>query len=158
MLEDISFLLNKAYFYLKFRPRTEKEIRDYLYKKIINTHFSRADVEVVIEKLKDQDLINDEKFMDMYIKDRLNLKPKGKKILIKELENKGVPKELINKYFENNNINEEELAKKILAKRVGRYFSLDRKKAKEKAYRFLLSRGFSYETAKKTIEDLLEKE
>lgn len=158
MLKDINFLLNKAYFYLKFRSRTEKEIHQYLQKKIINTDFSQKDIDQVIKKLKQQELINDDKFIDLYVKNRLSLRPKAKKILIQELKNKGIKEELIYKYFEKNPINEEELAKKILKKRLNRFVALQPKKAREKAYRFLLSRGFSYEVAKKTIEELFKKE
>lgn len=157
-MDDLSFLFNKAYFYLKFRPRTEKEIRDYLYKKIINTHFSRPQVEEVIEKLKEQGLIDDKKFVDLYIKDRLLLKPKGAKMLKKELKAKGIKDDLIDDYFQKNNIDEEKIAKELLKKRWSRFQNIDIKKTKEKAFRFLLSRGFSYEIAKKTIEDLLKKE
>ncbi|GIW64427.1 MAG: hypothetical protein KatS3mg092_0360 [Patescibacteria group bacterium] len=157
-MDDLSFLFNKAYFYLKFRPRTEKEIRDYLYKKIINTHFSRLQVEEVIEKLKEQGLIDDKKFVELYIKDRLLLKPKGEKMLKKELKAKGIKDDLIDDYFQNNSIDEEKIAKELLKKRWSRFQNLDINKIKEKAFRFLLSRGFSYEVVKKTIEDLLKKE
>lgn len=157
-MDDLSFLFNKTYFYLKFRPRTEKEIRDYLYKKIINTHFSRLQVEEVIEKLKEQGLIDDKKFVELYIKDRLLLKPKGEKMLKKELKAKGIKDDLIDDYFQNNSIDEEKIAKELLKKRWSRFQNLDINKIKEKAFRFLLSRGFSYEVVKKTIEDLLKKE
>ena len=43
MNEDLIPLLDKAYFFLKFRPRSEKEVRDYLYKKIANKNWSRED-------------------------------------------------------------------------------------------------------------------
>lgn len=157
-MDDLSFLFNKVYFYLKFRPRTEKEIRDYLYKKIINTHFSRPQVEEIIEKLKEQGLIDDKKFVELYIKDRLLLKPRGEKLLKKELRAKGIRDDFIDDYFQNNSIDEEKIAKELLKKRWPRFQNLDVKKIKEKAFRFLLSRGFSYEVAKKTIEELLKKE
>lgn len=158
MNDNLINLLNKAYFFLKFRPRTEKEIRDYLYKKIAKTHYSRDDVDKVIKKLKEQDLINDEKFIELFINDRLALKPKGKKLLIKELRQKGVVDYLIETYFIKNKINEEELALKILSQRWSRLKNLEEKKRFEKATRFLLSRGFDYETTKKTIAHLTKKE
>lgn len=158
MNEDLLTLINKAYFFLKFRPRTEKEIRDYLYKKIIKTHWSRDDVEKVIKKLKKQGLINDERFIEMYIKNRLLLKPKGKNLLKKELISKGINNDLIEKYFSLNQINEEKIAFEILKKKWSRFKSLNFKKRLEKSLRFLVSRGFSYETAKKTFELLSKKE
>ncbi len=152
MNED--FLLNKAYFFLKFRLRTEKEIRDYLYKKIINTHYSRDDVEEVIENLKKQGLINDEKFIEAYVHDQLSFKPKGKKFLIKKLKEKGIDEKLIEKFFSKNQIDEEKLAFEILKKRWLRLKDLSFEKRYQKAIRFLLSRGFGFSLAKKTFEKL----
>lgn len=154
MNEDLLALLNKAYFFLKFRPRTEKEIRDYLYKKIRTKHWSRDDAEKVIEELKEENLINDEKFIELFVKDRTTLKPKGKKLLTRELKQKGISDDLIEKYFSINEIDEEKLALQILEKRWPRFRSLDSRKRFEKSYRFLISRGFSFDACRKTIEKL----
>lgn len=151
---DKDFLLNKAYFFLKFRLRTEKEIRDYLYKKIINTHYSRDDVEEVIKNLKEQGLINDEKFIEAYVNDQLSFKPKGKKFLINKLKQKGINEKLIEKFFSENQIDEEKLAFEILKKRWLRLKDLSFEKRYQKAMRFLLGRGFNFSLAKKTFEKL----
>ncbi|MGB9883099.1 MAG: regulatory protein RecX [Microgenomates group bacterium] len=158
MLKDISFLLNKAYFYLKFRPRTEKELRQYLEKKIIKTNFSQEDIEAVIEKLKEQDLINDKKFIDLYVKDRVALKPKGIRVLKQELMVKGISPQLIDEYFSQNQINEKELIKKILEKKLDRLKNVDYQKKYEKLLSFLIRRGFDFQVAKKAIEELFKKE
>ncbi len=153
-MDHLNFLLNKAYFYLKFRLRTEKELRDYLIKKIKDKQWSLDDVEKVINILKDQQLIDDERFVQSYINDRINIKPKGKKLLIKELKQKGIKEDLLEKYFLKNELDEEELAFEVLKKRWSRLNRLDEKKRFEKAIRLLLSRGFSFETAKKTYKKL----
>ncbi len=130
MNEDLIALLNKAYFFLKFRPRTEKEIRDYLYKKIKTTHWSRDDADKIIEELKEKELIDDEKFIDLFVRDRTALKPKGKRVLIRELKLKGIKDELIEKYFSQNSIDEETLEldldkktfkKEVAAKKVPKF-------------------------------------
>ncbi|MBW7959867.1 hypothetical protein B6D29_04975 [Microgenomates bacterium UTCPR1] len=150
--DDLIVLLNKAYFYLKFRPRTEKEVREYLYKKIKTTHWSRDDADKIIDELKSQGLIDDKKFVELFVKDRINLKPKGKKLLTYELKKKGIDDNLIENYFFNNVLDEENLALKILKKRWSRFENLDSKKRFEKSARFLLSRGFGYDLVRKTIE------
>lgn len=156
--DDLLSLLNKAYFFLKFRPRSEKEIRDYLYKKIKSTHWSRDDAEKVIEELIKKDLIDDNKFIDWFVRNRTTLKPKGQRVLVRELKQKGIADELIEKYFLENNLDEEKLALQILTRRWERYKNLDSKKRFEKAARFLMSRGFSYDLTKRAIEDLSSKE
>lgn len=154
MNDYLLILLNKAYFYLKFRPRTEKEVRNYLHKKIKTKHWSFDNVENVIKKLKEQGLIDDKKFIDLFVRDRTVLKPKGKRVLIQELRKKGIDDELIEKYFSENPINEEELALQILKKRWLRFKNLDSQKRFEKSARFLISRGFDFNLVKKTIDKL----
>jgi len=152
MNKDLLILLNKAYFFLKFRPRTEKEIREYLYKKIKTKHWSRDDAEKVIEELKEENLVDDKKFIELFVQDRTALKPKGERLLIRELKQKGISDDLIKEYFSKNAINEESLALKILERRWPRFRNLDSKKRFKKSAGFLMSRGFSYDLVKKTIE------
>jgi len=154
MLDNFQFLLNKALFFLKFRSRTEKEVFDYLLKKIKNTSYSTDDIKKVIEKLKEMDLLNDKKFIEDYVSYRLKNNPKSQKVLILELRKKGVDESLINEYFSQNQINEEELAFLLLKKRFPRWLNLDGKKRLKKAFDFLARRGFSFEVSKKTIEKI----
>jgi regulatory protein len=154
MENDLQFLFQKALYFLKFRPRTEKEVYDYLLKKIKSTHYSTDDVEKVIEKLKEMDLLNDKKFIEDYVSFRSKNNPKSKKVLILELRKKGVTENLINEYFSQNQVDEEELAFLLLKKRWPRWAGIDKKKRFKKAFDFLARRGFSFEIAKKTIEKL----
>jgi len=156
MKNDLQFLFNKALFFLKFRPRTEKEVYDYLLKKIKSTHYSTNDVEKVIEKLKEMDLLNDKKFIEEYVSFYSKNNPKSKKVLTLELLRKGVDKDLIDEYFLKNQLDEEELAFLLLKKRFPRWALIDKRKRLKKAFDFLGRRGFSFETVKKVIEKLEE--
>ncbi len=158
MNEDLLPLLNKVYFFLKFRPRSEREVRDYLYKKVAKTHWSRADADKIIVNLKEQELIDDEKFTSWFVRNRTTLKPKGERILKRELKLKGISDGLIEKYFSENAVDEEPLALQILERRWPRYKGLTSQKRFEKAARFLMSRGFGFDLIKKTIADLANKE
>lgn len=158
MNDDLIPLFNKAYFFLKFRPRSVKEVREYLYKKVKTTHWSREAADKVIEKLKEQELIDDKKFIDWFVRNRTTLKPKGEKMLRRELLQKGINKELLDNFFSKNAVDEESLALQILEKRWPRFSGLSSQKRFEKACRFLLSRGFNYDICKKTIEYLKNKE
>ncbi len=156
MNDDLLALLNKAYFFLKFRPRSEKETRDYLYKKIKYKHWSRDDADEVLKELKKEDLIDDMKFVGWFVRNRTTLKPKGQRMLVRELKQKGISDELIEKYFSVNEINEEKLALQILEKRWPRFKSLDSRSRFEKAVSFLLRRGFSFDMAKRTFEKIAD--
>lgn len=154
--DDLRFLLNKAIFFLKFRPRTEKEVFDYLFKKIKTTHYSTDDIKKVIEKLKEMNLLNDKKFIEDYVAFRLKNNPKSQKVLILELRKKGIDEKLISEFFAQNQINEEELAFLVLKKRWSRWLNLDKTKRLKKAFDFLGRRGFDYEVSKKTVEKLAQ--
>jgi len=153
---DLQFLFKKALYFLKFRPRTKKEVFDYLLKKIRNTSYSTDDIKKVIEKLKEMDLLNDKKFIEDYVSFYSKNNPKSKKVLTLELLKKGVNKNLIDEYFLRNQLDEEELAFLLLKKRFPRWALIDKKKRLKKAFDFLGRRGFSFETVKKVIEKLEE--
>ena len=152
--EDLQELLNYAYFYLKFRPRTKKEVKDYLLKKIKTRHWSTSEVDLALKRLEDQSFINDEAFVTWFVEQRNKSKPKSEFVIRRELRRFGIEQEKIDKYFEKNLLDEESLAHKALVPRWKRLKSFDKRKRFEKASRFLLSRGFSYDILRKTIERL----
>ena len=154
MDNDLIPLLNIAFFYLKFRPRTIKEIRDYLYKKVQTTHWSHEAVDKVINYLIAQKFLGDKEFINYLVTSRTRTKVKGIYAIKQELNKFGVDKELIDEYFSKTEINEEELAEKILERRWPRLKTLPKQKRFEKAMSFLLRRGFNFEVSRKTIEKL----
>ncbi|MDO9028744.1 MAG: RecX family transcriptional regulator, partial [Candidatus Roizmanbacteria bacterium] len=97
-MDDLQPLFNLAFFYLKFRPRTVKETRDYLYKKIKTKHWSRDDVEKVIERLIEQKFLDDQEFINYLVESRMRTKIKGVFAIKQELLKYGVDKKLIDEY------------------------------------------------------------
>ncbi|HEX7041799.1 MAG TPA: regulatory protein RecX [Patescibacteria group bacterium] len=113
--------------YLNFRPRSEKEIRDYLKIKLssgviankakqsyyrkqdpsTSLHFVQDDelnqtealVDLIIHKLKQQRFLNDLEFAKMWVRSRTSYKPKGEKLIRLELKQKGISNEIINEVF-----------------------------------------------------------
>lgn len=154
--DSIAKLLDYAYFSLKFRPRSKKEIEVYLNKKIQKRHWSRDDVKKVIQHLEELDLINDKNFIKWFVEQRMLLKPKGEYTLRQELLKHGIEKELIDEYFLTYSMDEKKLAEKILEERWHRYKNLDKRKRFEKAMSFLLRRGFSFDISRKIINKLQE--
>lgn len=152
--EDLLSLLNKAYFFLKFRPRSEKEVRNYLYKKIKSKHWSSLDADRVLEELKKEGLIDDKKFIDWFVEQRNAAKPKSRFALKNELLRFGIAKELIDQYFLEHPADEGELALKALLSRWSRFKNLPSEKRFKKAASFLLRRGFGFEVVRKTIEKM----
>ena len=157
MDDDLIPLLNIAFFYLKFRPRTIKETREHLYKKVRTTHWSHEAVDKIIKHLIEQKFLDDKEFINYLVTSRTRTKIKGVFAIKQELNRFGVNKELIDEYFSNTEINEKELAEKILSSRWPRLKTLAPQKRFEKAINFLLRRGFNFDISRKTIEKLEEK-
>lgn len=146
--QDYAFLL------LSYRDRTEKEIYRRLKRKKITDYI----IKEIIRKLKELKYIADNKFANRWIKQRLQEKPRGKKLLRQELFLKGIDKKTIDKAIEENypgNSNDElELAKRALKKKLTSYKKLDKNTALRRTQNFLLRRGFSYDIIKKISADL----
>jgi len=152
--DHIQRLLDFAYFYLKFRPRTKKEIVDYLNKKSQKYHFNQEIIDKVINKLQEEDLINDNKFIDWFVDQRNRTKPKSRFALTTELIRFGVHKDLIDEYFSNSSQDETSLAHQALVKRWRQFSQLPKDKRFQKAAGFLTRRGFNFEIIRKVIDKL----
>lgn len=123
--------LSRAFHFLSFRSRSEKEMRDFLSK-------NELEAEDTIIRLKELDLINDAKFTKEFVN-----RTKGKKLLSIELKRKGIPEEVISDQL--SVINEIELAEKFLNKKKNI-------KDDEQVKRLLYARGFSWDTIEKVIK------
>lgn len=152
--ELLQKVLNKAYFFLKFRPRTEKEIKSYLTKKF--KEIKPEIIKTAIDKLKRQNLINDRDFIQWYIDQRVSFHPKSLYVLKKELLSHGINQQLIDEFFEKHFLDEEKLAFEALKNKWERFRNLSKEKKYQKAISFLLRRGFDFSLAKKTFQKILE--
>ncbi len=147
-------LLNKAYVFLKFRPRTKKEVRNYLLKKIKTNNFSSSDVEKVIKRLEEENLIDDQKFLSWFVEQSFQNKPKSLFLLKKELIRLGVEESLVENFFLEHSFDERELAFKALLAKWKHFKNLPKEKIFVRAINFLRGRGFSFEVSKKVFDKI----
>ncbi len=154
MAEDFQKALDLAYFYLKFRFRTKKEVENYLHKKSQKYHLSGVVINGAIKELESQGLIDDKKFIEWLVEQRNRSKQKSRFALTQELLKFGINRDLINEYFDNHLFNEEELASGALLSHWQRWQYLPKKERFQKAVQFLMRRGFSFDVIKKTITNL----
>lgn len=142
------------------RPRSEKEIRDYLFRKLESGKFDIARefwdeiIDGIISDLKSIDLLNDAEYAKWHIENRMRFKPRGRNLLKIELRSKGIDGETISEVLENGQIDETELAKKLVEKKVGSLKRFDEKKRQEKMIAFLQRKGFGWDVIKKIIYEL----
>lgn len=153
----VDLLLQKTYRYLAPRPRSRHELEEYIVKKCTSSLVKQARVTVdalvldVMKHLEELGYVDDRQFIDWWVAARSGAKPKGKRAIFSELRQKGIVKEEIEDYFLHTMFDEQSLCEKALSARWSRLSGLERKDRFEKAMRHLLSRGFSYEVAKKAF-------
>lgn len=84
----------KALRYLNYKARTKKEIYNYL------CDYEPSIREEVVNKLTKGGYLNDEKYIEYYINDALNLTFKGYNRILKDLVNLGIDKDIICSYLD----------------------------------------------------------
>lgn len=144
---EFSVAMAKAGNYLSKMQKTEKELRDYLLKK----GFEMQICVKVVEKMKEYGYVDD----SLYAKNFVKFKSKlcGRKKIAFELRQKGISENVVD---ENVNKIQDELltARKMLEKYLkNKEFDL---KMKQKAYRFLFSKGFKNDDIIKCLKKYFE--
>lgn len=134
--------LEKATGYIAKCQKTKKQINDYLLKK----GFEEDIVEYVLEKLGEYHFVDDELFAKNYVKAKS--KSCGKRKLEYELKHKGVEEQIISDSIENF-CEDEKTVVPVLEKYL-KNKPLDLK-TKQKAFRFLMSHGYSSDVASAAI-------
>lgn len=143
-----SALLDKTLRLISARPRSEKEILDYLQRKKIDQNL----VTEIIQKLKSLRMLDDSAFAEWWIEQRATFRPKGKIALKVELKQKGIGKEIIDELI-GNRVDEFALAKQAAQKKIKLYRKLSPQEFRQKMTSFLAQRGFTWETIKKVLEE-----
>jgi len=80
------WVMQKALFFLGFRARSEREMRDYLLKQSAPP----ALLEETLARLKENHLLNDEDFARNWVENRSVFRPRGRRALQMELRRKGL--------------------------------------------------------------------
>jgi regulatory protein len=159
-MDDFEKFYKASVRFLSFRPRSEKELRDYLKRKTENLkpQIDESIMERIIESLKRDKFINDEEFTRWWVEQRTLLKPKAARVIKYELKQKGIVRELIDSFFEENESSDSEAALKLAEKKLRTiHDQTDKYKVKEKLGRYLASKGFDWDTIKEVIDRILAK-
>ncbi len=131
--------LVKAVNYISKALKTKIQVRDYLLRK----GYSEDIVWFCIDKLKEYEYIDDVEYSKRFINSVS--KTNGKRLVEYKLMAKGVKKDDIAFAYENTDIDAKENAKAVADKYLKNKERT--KEVKAKAYRYLISRGFSYDEA-----------
>ncbi len=153
---DFGKFYARALEYVLLRPRSSKEIRDYLKKKTLSRKisiknrktgeykvvdkpgYSKELVEPVLERLKKRGYINDELFAKQWIQNRAVIKGTSKKKLELELRQKGVDNAIIEQALATSGRDDKNELRKVIAKKSTRYPD------EQKFVQYLVRLGFNY--------------
>ncbi len=128
---------------LSFRARSVKELEDRLKKK----KFAPGLIEKVIQGLKSQGLLDDEKFARLFAHSSVYTRPMGKQRLEFDLSRKGLSKETVQKALDSlGDYDEKKAASDLISGRFQKMTGLSDEKKKTRLFAFLRRRGFSSET------------
>lgn len=149
--EDIRKAKKIVFRLLKFRSRSERELRDKLNIKDLPTPI----VEQTIHYFKDQELIDDRLFARQWTSSRMK-KPYGLGRIRLELQQKGIDSEIIDEALTEAGYQYDELAIVIPLARhqASKYSNVGMEKIRHRVYGFLLRRGFNPNAALKAIKGI----
>src|SRR3989344_3128768 len=142
--------LDKLLKFATLRPRSEKEIRDWFRRKKVHESLTPK----LFERLTRIDLVDDKKFAEWWVGQRLQFKFKSKRDLENELRMKGVNRDIVSQVISELVSQEDEvrMAKELLEKRKYRWERLPRLEAEKKMSEYLARKGFNWEIIRKLVK------
>lgn len=147
--------------YCLMRPHSDREVRDYLWRKTRDTKYksrrtgeikdkpgvSQALADRVHDRLLAKGYIDDEKFAHWWAENRNQTKGSSKRKLVNELRVKGVASTIIEDAISETGRSDEDELAKIIVKKRNRYPD------EQKFMQYLARQGFGYDDIKKALSE-----
>lgn len=147
--------MDKALELLSFRARSESELE----RRLRRAGHPPSTVSPVLERCRKLGYLNDRDFALAHVRDRLRLKPKGRRALRSELYRKGVDRELaeeaIDAGFAEFGIDEADVARRVALKRARALGRLEVEVARRRLTGYLARRGFPPPVVREAVEATL---
>ncbi|MEI7906135.1 MAG: RecX family transcriptional regulator [Bacteroidota bacterium] len=152
--ETESSVKRDALRYRSYRPRSEKEVAQYLQKK----GYDEINISQAILYLNQNQLLNDEEYAKMLCRDRMMLKPVGKASMKQLLFRKGIDRNIVEKILPQFYTIESEnaLAVKEAERKYKRVSSLPLQIKKKRIYEHLVRRGYDSSLSLKIASQLVK--
>jgi regulatory protein len=144
---EIDGVYSKAVRFVGIRPRSRREVVDYLRRKGVDDEIAVG----VLGRLERVGLLNDEAFAASWVSNRQLLRPRSRRRLEQELSSKGVSRDDIEVALGEL---EPEQELESLALLIERKQRLPQYRDAEKLMGYLARQGYSYELIKKALEKL----
>lgn len=149
--------VDRAVHYLSYRPRTCREVRQYLGRHGLSRHADGA-----IARCSELGYLDDEAYARAFVRERIRLKPRGRPRLVSELLSRGIERDAaeraVRETLEEEGVSEEALLRKVAARRASALRNLDRSAARRRLAAFLGRRGFRTGAIRDVVRELLPDE
>ncbi|MFZ0033560.1 MAG: regulatory protein RecX [Sedimentisphaerales bacterium] len=148
LAEDVSLArcLNTAYRFLSHRPRSEAEMKDRLHRH----GFENSQIEIVINKLKEQNLLDDTVFAQFWKENRQMFRPRSQRLTRVELKKKGVADEIIDEVTEK--LDDMESAYQAALSKAQHLPKQEYEVFRRRLGDYLKRRGFGYAVINQTVK------
>ncbi len=127
------------------RPRSEWELRDYLKRK----EYEEDTTEKILNKLSESGYVNDLDFAKRWVENRRLLKSTSKRRLQQELRQKRVANEVIGKVLAEDETDELEVLRELIARKRKQ----TRYQDDPKLMQYLIRQGYNYADVKEALKD-----
>lgn len=153
--EERISVYNYGIYILSRAAKSECELR----LKMQDKGFDSQLIENAINTLKEQKYLDDERYCEMFINDKINISKHGIRKIKEALYYKGIAKEIIEDKISNiSQEDEEERAFNLGEKKLFTMKEGDTYKKAIKLSNYLIGRGFEYETVRKIVRKLMNTE
>jgi regulatory protein len=144
--DDAERAYSRALHYLSYRPRSEREVSNYLAGK----EYAEPAIEAALARLRRVHLVDDQDFARRWVDNRERLNPKGPWVLRGELRRKGIADAIIDEVLED--LDEEASALKASQKGARRLSGRDETTFRRRLTAYLQRRGFDYDTCRQIVD------
>ena len=135
--------------FLSYRPRSESEVR-----RRLEAKYPVLVVESVVQKLKEQGLLDDTSFAQEWTRSRVSHRPRSAKAIRRELLGKGVDRDTAQAAVET--LDDEESAYRAGLRAAASLADADYNTFRRRLWGYLYRRGFSQAVIRRTANQLWE--
>jgi len=143
---DDGKLFDRVLMWLARSPRSVRETQLYLKRK----EATPEQTERFVERLKKLRYLDDEAFAESFVRSRRQLKSRSERKLRSELYQKGVDGKIIDNVLANDDTDEQDVLRELLAKKRKH----SRYQDQQKLIAFAARKGFNYDDIKEVLADL----
>jgi regulatory protein len=136
---------------LEQRMQTGRELRI----RLVRKGFEPETIDAALAKLTEYGYLNDERFAELWIENRLAHRPRGKRMLEQELRQKGIDRQIVDETVAGLAIDDNAAAIELAQKRLKSVQGLPIEEQKKKLTGILARKGFDFGVIRTTLQTVL---